>query len=122
MLHLPHATGHFILYSDTSIGCTSSSLWQVQEGKPQLIGYASKTFPEACALYSVTELEMTGLLVNIGMWKISLNTGNLMLLLTKQLSPKSSRPKLNQPPPELCIYLTDYPLIVLTFTMSKVET
>ena len=69
VLHLPRATGCFILYSDTSIEGTGSSLWQIQEGKPQLIGYASKTLPEACAQYSVTELEMTGLLVNIGMWK-----------------------------------------------------
>ena len=69
MLHLPHATGCFILYSDTSIEGTGNSLWQVQKGKPQLIGYASNILPEACAQYSVTELEMTGLLVNIGMWK-----------------------------------------------------
>ena len=34
-----------------------------------LIGYASKKLPEACSRYSVTELEMTGLLVNMGLWK-----------------------------------------------------
>ena len=49
VLHLPHATGCFILYFNTSIEGTGSSLWQVQEEKPQLIGYASKTLPEACA-------------------------------------------------------------------------
>ena len=65
VLHLPCATGCFILYTDTSIEGTGSSLWQIQEGKPRLIGYASKTLSEACARYSVTELEMTGLLVNI---------------------------------------------------------
>ena len=69
VLHLPCATGCFILYTDTSIEGTGSSLWQIQEGKPCLIGYASKTLPEACARYSVTELEMTGSLVNIGLWK-----------------------------------------------------
>ena len=58
-----------ILYSDTSREGTGSSLWQVQEGKPRLIGFASKTLPEACQRYSVTELEMTGLLVNMGLWK-----------------------------------------------------
>ena len=47
----------------------TSSMWQVQEGKPRLIGYASKTLPEACSRYSVTELEMTGLLVNMNLWK-----------------------------------------------------
>ena len=69
VLHLPRAVGRFILYADTSKTGTGSSLWQIQEGKPRLIGYASKTLPEACSRYSATELEMTGLLVNIGMWK-----------------------------------------------------
>ena len=69
VLHLPKAEGRFILYSDTSIEGTDSSLWQIQEGKPRLIGYASKTLPEACSRYSVTELEMTGLLVNMNLWK-----------------------------------------------------
>ena len=69
VLHLPKAEGRFILHSDTSIEGTGSSLWQIQEGKPKLIGYASKTLPEACSRYSVTELEMTGLLVNMNLWK-----------------------------------------------------
>ena len=69
MLHLPKAERRFILYSDTSIEGTGSSLWQIQEGKPKLIGYASKTLPEACSRYSVPELEMTGLLVNMNLWK-----------------------------------------------------
>ena len=69
VLHLPRADGRVILYSDTSREGTGSSLWQVQEGKPRLIGFASKTLPEACQRYSVTELEMTGLLVNMGLWK-----------------------------------------------------
>ena len=69
VLHLPKADGRFILYSDTSIEGTGSSLWQIQGGKPKLIGYASKTRPEACSRYSVNELEMTGLLVNMNLWK-----------------------------------------------------
>ena len=68
-MHLPKAEGRFILYSDTSIEGTGSSLWQIQGGKPNLIGYASKTLPEACSRYSVTELGMTGLLVNMNLWK-----------------------------------------------------
>ena len=66
-LHLLKAEGRFILYSDTSIEGTGSSLWQIQEGKPRLIAYASKTLPEACFRYSVSELEMTGLLVNMNL-------------------------------------------------------
>ena len=69
VLHLPKAEGRFILYSDTGIEGTGSSLWQIQGGKPKLIDYASKTLPEACSRYSVTELEMTGLLVNMNLWK-----------------------------------------------------
>ena len=69
VLHLPKAEDRFILYSDISIEGTGSSLWQIQGGKPKLIGYASKTLPEACSRYSVTELEMTGLLVNMNLWK-----------------------------------------------------
>ena len=49
ILHLPKTKGRFILYSDTSIEGTGSSLWQIQGGKPKLIGYVSKTPPEACS-------------------------------------------------------------------------
>ena len=69
VLHLPKAEGRFILYSNTSVEGTGSSLWQVQGGKAMLLGYASKTLPEACSRYSVIELEMTGLLVNMNLWK-----------------------------------------------------
>ena len=67
VLHLLKAEGRFILYSDTSKEGTGSSLRQIQEGKPKLLGYATKTLPEACTRYSATELEMTGLLVNINL-------------------------------------------------------
>ena len=36
--------------------------------KTLLVGYASKTLPTACLNYSVTELEMTSLLVNMRLW------------------------------------------------------
>ena len=67
VLHLAKAEGRFILYSDTSIEGTGSSLWQMQEGKDRLLGYASKTLPDTCSRYSVTEPEMTGLLVNMNL-------------------------------------------------------
>ena len=47
VLHLPRAIGRLVLVSDTSKVGTGSSLWQYQEGKPHLIGYVSKTLPEA---------------------------------------------------------------------------
>ena len=45
ILYLPKPGGRFILYCDSSRTHTGSSLWQVQEGKSRLIGYASKSFP-----------------------------------------------------------------------------
>ena len=69
VLHLPRPGGRFILYCDTSKTHTGSSLWQMQDGKPRLLGYASKSLPNACKNYSITELEMTGLVINIHLWK-----------------------------------------------------
>ena len=68
VLHLPRSTGRFILYTDTSRQFMGSSLWQAQEGNPCLVGYASKILPTTCINYSLTELEMTGLLGNMGLW------------------------------------------------------
>ena len=69
ILHLPKPGGRFILYCDSSRTHTGSSLWQIQEGKPKLIGYASKSLPAPAVNYSVTELEMTGMAVNIHLWR-----------------------------------------------------
>ena len=54
VLHLPKAEGRFILYSDTSIEGTGSSLWQIQEGKPRLIEYASKTLLDPSELIPIS--------------------------------------------------------------------
>ena len=69
ILYLPKPGGRVILYCDSSRTHTGSSLWQVQEGKPRLIGYASKFLPAPAINYSVTELEMTGMAVNIHLWR-----------------------------------------------------
>ena len=69
VLTLPTSTGRYILYSDTSKLHAGSALWQIQNGKPRLVGYASKSLPNACANYGITELEMTGLLYNMLQWK-----------------------------------------------------
>ena len=78
VLHLPTSTGRFILYTDTGRQFTDSTLWQVQEEKPCLVGCASKTLPAVCLNYSVTEVEMTSLLVNMELWKTLLKDVNLM--------------------------------------------
>ena len=69
VLYLPKPGGRFILYCDSSRTHTGSSLWQIQEGKARLIGYASKSLPALALNYSVTELEMTGMAVNIHLWR-----------------------------------------------------
>ena len=47
VLHMPNKTGRFHLYSDTTKFATGSILYQIQNGKPKLIAYASKRLPEA---------------------------------------------------------------------------
>ena len=65
VLHMPDKIGRFQLYSDTSKYATGSALYQIQNGKPKLIAYANKRLPEAARNYSITELEMCGLAINI---------------------------------------------------------
>ena len=65
VLHLPDKIGRFQLYSDTSKYATGSALYQIQNGKPKLIAYMSKRLPEAARNYSITELEMCVLAINI---------------------------------------------------------
>ena len=65
ILHMPNKTERLHLYSDTSKFATGSTLYQIQNGKPKLIAYASKRLPEAAKTYSITELELCGLAINI---------------------------------------------------------
>ena len=65
VLSMPGKRGRFILYSDTSKHATGSALYQVQDGSHRLIAYVNKRMPEAAKNYSITELEMCGLAINI---------------------------------------------------------
>ena len=65
ILHIPSHEGRFHLYSDTSKFDTGSALYQIQNGKPGLIAYASKRLLEAIRSHLVTELELCGLVINI---------------------------------------------------------
>ena len=65
ILSMPDKIGRFLLYSDTIKFATGSAFYQVQDGKPKLIAYTSKKMPEAARNYSITELEMCGLAINI---------------------------------------------------------
>ena len=65
ILHMATSTGRFHLYCDTSKFATGSVLYQIQNGKPKLIAHESKRLPEAARNYSITELELCGLVINI---------------------------------------------------------
>ena len=65
VLSTPDKRGRFLLYSDTSKFATGSALYQVQNGKPKLKAYAGKRMPQAARNYSITELEMCSLAINI---------------------------------------------------------
>ena len=74
VLHMPNTTGRFHLYSDTSKFATGSVLYQIQNGKPKLIAYASKRLLEAAKNYSITELEL---------WRLAINVASFSHLLKK---------------------------------------
>ena len=62
---MPSTIGRFHLYSDTSKFSTGSALYQIENGKPKVIAYTNKRLPEAAKSYSITELELCGLAINI---------------------------------------------------------
>ena len=62
---MPNQEGRFHLYSDTSKFAACSALYQIQNGKPKLIAYASQKLPEAVRSYSIRELELCSLAINI---------------------------------------------------------
>ena len=65
VLHLPNSTGRFHLYSDTSKLANGSALYQTQNRKPNLKAYVSKRLPEVARKYSIVELKMCDLAINI---------------------------------------------------------
>ena len=64
-LTMPRSHGLLRLYSDTSRVATGASLWQIQDGQERLLAFHSKVLPPSAARYGVSELELTGLFLNI---------------------------------------------------------
>ena len=76
VLLMPNSKGHFVLVSDTSkIGC-GAALYQKQRGRYHLVAYYSKRLPEAVANYSISELELTGVMANVAAFKHLLRNAN----------------------------------------------
>ena len=66
---MPDMTGIFRLMSDTSTLAAGAALYQYQGSAFYNVGYNSKKLPKAVQNYSVTELELFGLVVNIYAFK-----------------------------------------------------
>ena len=65
VLHMPNYEGRFHFYSDTSKFAAGSALYQIQNGKLKLTAYGSKRLPVAVRRYSITELDLCRLAINI---------------------------------------------------------
>ena len=65
VLHLPDSKGSFHLYSDTGKFANGSVFHQIQNRTPTLIAYASKRLLKVAKKYSITELEMCRLAINM---------------------------------------------------------
>ena len=66
---MPDMTGTFRLMSDTSTLAAGAALYQYQGSAFYIVGYNSKKLPKAVQNYSVTELKLFGLVVNIYAFK-----------------------------------------------------
>ena len=76
VLLMPNSKGHFVLVSDTSkVGC-GAALYQKQRGRYHLVAYYSKRLPVAVANYSISELELTGVMANVAAFKHLLRNAN----------------------------------------------
>ena len=75
ILRMPDMTGTFRLMSDTSTLAAGAALYQYQGSAFYIVGYNSKSkkLPKAVQNYSVTELELFGLVVNIYAFKYLLS-------------------------------------------------
>ena len=76
VLLMPNSTGHFVLVSDTSKTGCGAALYQKQKGKYHLIAYYWKKLPEAVERYSISELELTGVMANVAVFKHLLRKAN----------------------------------------------
>ena len=63
--HMPNHEGRFHLYSDMCEFAMGSTLYQIQNGKQNLIAYASERLLEAARNFLLTELELCSLAINI---------------------------------------------------------
>ena len=66
---MPNNTSHLVLASDTIKEGCGGALYQNIKQMYRLVSYCPKKLPEAVQRYSISELELTGLLANISTFK-----------------------------------------------------
>ena len=76
VLVMPNEKRHFVLVSDTSKIACGSALYQEQQGRYKLVAYYSKKLPEAVLRYSISDLELTGIMANVAAFKHLLRNAN----------------------------------------------
>ena len=81
VLVMPNNKGHFILVSNTSRVACGAALYQEQRGRLRLVGYNSKKLPPAAIRYSISELELCGLAVNIHSFKHILRNTDFTVII-----------------------------------------
>ena len=81
ILVMPNNKGHFTLVSDTSGVVCGAALYQEQRGRLRLVGYNSRKLPPAAIRYSISELELCGLAVNIYSFKHILRNTDFTVII-----------------------------------------
>ena len=79
VLAMPNNEGHMVLVSDTSRIACGSALYQEQKGRYRLTAYFSKKLPLSAEMYSISELELTGIYANVTAFKHLLRNSNFTL-------------------------------------------
>lgn len=99
-ISLPTRDGVYIMEADTSRIGSGAILKQIQDGEEKIIAFNSKKLPSACQSYSVSELEMSGILWNLKAFKALLGNKHfyvvtdhqaLLGLLKSKLEPPTTR-------------------------------
>ena len=115
VLLVPNNKDPFILYSDTCKTGYGAALYQVQQGEIKLVAYHSKRLPDAVANYSISELELTGLVSNISAFKHLLSKTDFTLYVDHSALVHILKAK-KQPPTlrlrKLIEHLSDYLFVV----------
>ena len=99
LLSMPTKKGLYRLYCDTSKIGVGASLWQVQQGQERLLGYFSKALPRAASNYSVTELELCGLLFSCQAYRHLLKSTTFEAFTDHSAIPQIMKAK-TEPPSE----------------------